>query len=165
MSKGVSLGTSAVKEFIVGKVRGTYSEGSDDDALVARIMASSTGGRIHGSPVPDEYEYPFTTFARYGGSDNATPLGRDRPTTATTVVMQVKTVCEGYDETPIEETAACVDELLNGRTGIVDLGNYGTFQVECSRESELLLDLPPDDDGTVYQQIGGIYEFLVTRVG
>lgn len=169
--KGVDLGTSAAKQFVVSRVRGSLSFGPEDDARVAALITGPTGGRVHGWPIPtDLVPLPAITFGRYGSIDRPTPLGHGIPNVLTTVRLQVKAVCEGYDESPIEEAAAIVNQLLDGAQALIDLtksggGSYGTFYVECSRESELLTDLPPDDDGTVYQHLGGIYAFNVSRVG
>jgi hypothetical protein len=167
---GVDLGTSAAKQFVVGKLRGAYSETPDDSEAVAELLTGPTEGRVHASPVPDTYPLPFVTFVRYGGGDDPSPIGRNQPTVATTVRLQVKAICEGYDDSPIEAAAAMINRLLDGSSALVDLtkqggGSYGTFYVECNRESELLTDLPPEDDGTVYQQLGGVYAFFVTRAG
>lgn len=167
---GNDLATSAAKQFVVGRVRGVYQDDVNDATRVATLLAGPTGGRIHGSPMPDDVPLPALTFARYGSSDSLAPLGRNQPSVYTTVRLQVKAICEGYDESPIEEAAAILNQLLDGHTATVDLtkpggGSYGTFYVECSRESELLTDLPPEDDGSVYQHLGGVYSFGVTRVG
>lgn len=170
MSKGASLATSAAKTFVVGKVRGTISDGPADEALVARLLTLPTATRIHSWPLPDSVPYPAFVIQRYGARDDTQPLGRNAPVVATTVRLQIKAVCEGYDESPIEEPAGILNELIDGKTAIVDVVNgsgglYGTFYVECSRESELLVDLEPEPDGTPYQHQGGIYSFYVSRVG
>lgn len=164
MSQGVTIGTTAARQFLVGRLNGTLSDGVNDDSLVARLTASAVAGRVHGYPLPDELPLPAIVFSRYGGGDLAAPLGKGQGAAATTVLMQVKAICEGYDETPIVEPSALIDELLSGAVGVVDTG-YGTFYVEVSRSSELLTDLPPEDDGTVYQQLGGVYSFYVSRAG
>jgi hypothetical protein len=166
MSNGVTIGTTAARQFLVGKLRGTLSDGPTDDALVAALTASEVGGRIHGYPLPDELPLPAIVFSRYGGGDLSAPLGRAGTgrTAATTILMQVKAICEGYDETPIIEPSSIIDQLLDARSGVVDTG-LGTFYVEVTRESELLTDLPPEEDGTIYQQLGGVYSFYVSRVG
>jgi hypothetical protein len=169
--KGATIATSAAKQFIVGRIRGTISDGPEDDALVARLVTLATGTRIHTIPLPDSVPLPAFGMSRYGGGNDAGPIGQNLPTVATTIRMQVKAICEGYDESPIEEPAAILDELLNGRVATIDvrsaddLVSYGTFYVECSRESELLQDLPEEPDGSVFQHIGGIYAFYVSRVG
>lgn len=168
---GADLATSAAKQFVVGRLRGTYSEGVLDAQRVAELVAGPTGGRVHSIPFPDHIPLPAIGITRYGAGSTATPLGAGQPSVAATIRLQIKAVCEGYDESPIEAAAAILNQLLDGHTALVDLtkpqggGTYGTFHVECSRESELLTDLPPEEDGTVYQHLGGIYTFFVTRVG
>jgi hypothetical protein len=165
-TKGVELGTSAAKQFVVGYLRGTLSDGPDDEELVERLIAGPTGGRVHGMPFPDDFEIPAIGFNRYGAVDSTAPIGRGMPTSAATIRLQIRAVCEGYDETPIEEAASILNQLLDGRANTVDLGStLGAYYVECSRESELVIDLPPEEDETVYQQLGGVYSFYVTRTG
>lgn len=163
--KGANLATTAVRTYIAGKLDGTLSDGPDDDTLVAALLVGPTGGRFHPMPLPQEMALPAISYSRYGAGTDVSPLGRDIPTVATTIRMQVKALCEGYDEEPIEQAADAINQLLDGRSATFDVSGYGTFYVESRRESELLTDLPPDDDGTVYQQLGGIYAFYVVRVG
>lgn len=170
MVQGANLATSAAKQFVVGRVRGVYVSKPEDAALTATLMAGPTGGRIHGWPVPDSVPYPAIVVQRYGSQDVTGPLGRAQPNVASTVRLQVKAICEGYDESPIEEAASILNQLLDGHAAVVDLtnpngGSYGTFYVECNRESELLTDLPVEPDGTPFQHMGGIYNFFVSRTG
>lgn len=170
MALGNDLATSAAKEFVFGRLRGTYSDGLADDALAAELLAGPTGGRIHSYPIPDDIALPVVAMMRYGSRDDPSPLGRNVPSVATTVRLQVKAICEGYSESPIESAASIVNQLLDGRSAIVDVsrpdgGSYGTYSVEATRESDLLTDLPPETDGTPYQQLGGVYNFFVVRVG
>lgn len=168
MSLGTDTATTAAKAFIVGRLRGTYSNGVEDDLAVAALMAGPTQGRVHGWPVPDEWALPLITFARNGAGRDAGPIGAGSRTAASYITFQVKAVCEGYDDTPIIEAGALINTLLDGQTAIVDLqsiaASLGSYSVECMRESELLTDLPIEDDGTVFQHNGGVYSFFVTRV-
>lgn len=167
---GVSIGTVAAQQFIVQRLRGDVSDGPDDDVLAAELLAGPTGGRVHKIPIPNEYTFPVIGFERYGAGTDTAPIGRGMPTVLTTIRQQIKALCVGYDQSPIEAAADLIDRLLNAKANIIDIskpegGSYGTYHVECSRESELLTELPPDSDGTVYQQLGGIYAFTVSRVG
>lgn len=169
MNLGVSIGTVAAQQFVTQRLRGDVSDGPEDDALVMALMAGPTGGRVHKVPAPNEVLYPMIAFERYGGGDNATPIGRGMPTVMTTVRQQIKAICEGYDQGPIEEAAMILDQLLNAKSNVIDVtklegGSYGTFYVECVRESELLIE-PPIEQDTVFQQLGGIYAFTVSRIG
>lgn len=167
---GVAIGTVAAQQFIVQRLRGDLSDGPTDDALAAELLAGPTGGRVHKIPIPNEYRYPVIGFERYGAGNDSAPIGTGMPSVMTLVRQQVRAICDGYDQSPIEGAADLLDRLLNGKANVVDVtkpegGSYGTFYVECYRESELLTELPPDNDGTVYQQLGGIYAFTVSRVG
>lgn len=166
--KGVDLGTSAAKHFVRERLRGMLSDGAEDDQLVADLVTSATGGRLHGYPLPDTLELPATVYAKYGATDDLRPLGRDMPVVAATIRLQIKTICAGFDDTVIEEPAGIVNQLLDGKQATVEVlksnGDlYGTFYVECNRESELLMDAEPTEN-EAYQELGGIYAFHVTRV-
>jgi hypothetical protein len=155
MSKGVDLGTGAAKRFVVGKLRGTLSDGVDDDALVAALVSGPTGGRVHSYPIPEDIETPAIVFGRYGAVDEAGPIGRNTPVAAATIRLQIKAICEGYDDEVIEEAAGIVNQLLDGRNATLEVltasgALYGTFYVECTRESELLID-PEPEDNAVFQ--------------
>lgn len=164
---GASLGTIAARTFIVGRLRGTLAETVDEQALAAQLLAGPTGGRVHTLPFPDPDEFPLPAIgiSRYGSNAvDTAPLGRNQPAVTSNIRFQVRAIVEGFDDTPIQGAADIMNQLLDGQTGLVDLAGYGTFNVECTRESELLTDLPPEDDGTVYQHLGGIYAFFVSRI-
>jgi hypothetical protein len=164
------LGSAAAQTFIVGRIRGTLSDGPQDDELTAMLDGSATGRRIHQMPFPDDWPLPSFGFARYGGGDVG-PVGG--PVAAQNLLYQVGAIIAGFDDTPILGPANVMNTLLDGRSAIVDVsvevspGNTvnGTFSVECVRESEFLTDLPPEEDGSVYQRQGGVYAFFVSRLG
>ena len=165
MIKGADIATAAARRYVVGRLRGELNTAAGDAALVASLVAGPTGGRVHSWPLPDDYPLPAIMFSRYGAGSDIGPIGAGTPSVLATVQFQVRAVCEGYDDTPVIEPAAIINQLLDGKYGAVDLlPDLGTYNVEAQRVSELLTDLPVEADGTPYQHMGGIYSFLVMRV-
>ncbi len=146
------FGSTAVEYFI-------YQQAIDP---ASGLPDSSVGTRIHKAPVPDDYPFPFITFLRRGANDMA-PLGRGQQVTASTLTYEVKAVDQGYDTDRIDEPAGLLDGVLDGQTKTINVDG-GWYDITCRRVSELEVELPPEDDGTVYQHKGGIYEFQVCRV-
>ena len=111
--------------------------------------------KVHKAPVPREVTAPFIVYFREGAADIA-PLGRGAQAQASILRYQVKVVDEGYDNAAILPIGEQLDVLLDGSEFTDDRGR----ELTCSRISELLLDNTAEGD-TVYQQVGGIYEFYV----
>lgn len=130
---------------------------------VIGIPATAVGNRVHKSPVPDDFTHPFLTYFKRGAIDVG-PIGRGLPTTASTLTYEVKAVDEGYDTSRIDEAAGLMDAALDGTNHTVEVdGNW--YDISVSRSSELEVELPPEENGTVYQHLGGIYDFYVARIG
>lgn len=127
------------------------------------ILNTPVGNRIHKSPVPPDYETPYMTFLRRGAQDTG-PVGRGMPVVTSILTYEVKGVDIGFDTTAIEEAADIMDFLLDGTSEAVFVdGNW--YDISVTRTSELQVELPPEEDGTVYQHLGGIYDFYVSRIG
>lgn len=146
------FGSTAVEYFI-------YTTAVDP---VNGVTSTPVGNRVHKSPVPDDMPLPYVTYLKRGAFDVA-PLGRGQPITASTLTYEVKGVDQGYETANIDEAADLIDAALDGATGTVILDD-GVYDITSRRVSELQTELPPEDDGTVYQHKGGIYEFTVCRV-
>lgn len=125
------------------------------------VLNTDVQNRIHKSPVPDSYPYPFLTFFKRGARDIG-PIGSNLPTDASVLTYEVKGVDIGMSTARIEEAATIMDILLDGRSYAVEVGG-SLYHVTINRTSELQVELPPEDDGTIFQHVGGIYEFFVTR--
>lgn len=172
MQAGASLGTSAARAFIVGRLAGTLeaahaspSQIALDTALAAELFIGPTGGRVSNVPIPEFVTLPAIGLSRYGAGTSSAPIGSNVASVTSGMRMLVRAICEGYSSSPIERAADIINQLLDGREALVDLGGaLGSFSVDCTRESELLTDLPAEDDGTVYQHMGGIYAFFISRV-
>ena len=166
MPENLSLvGSRAVETFIFGRLTGLLSQTPDDIALVRMLRQTPAEGRLHKWPVPDDYPLPHGTFYREGGDGDLGPIGG--PAVASNHRYQVKYVCEGFSTDPIDDAAAIANDLLDGASATIGIETHRgltTFYVECIRLSELLLDLPPEEDGGVFQHVGGIYGFFVSRV-
>jgi len=172
LQQSASLGTSAARAFVFGRLRGTLdaanatpSQIALDTALAAELLLGPTGGRVSNTPIPEFVPFPAIGISRYGAGISSGPIGSNTPSVTSGLRLMVRAICTGYSLEPIERAADILNVLLDGRSALVDLeGGLGTFSVDCTRESELLTDLPAEDDGTVYQHLGGIYAFFMSRV-
>lgn len=145
----IRFGSAAVETLIVRLVK---------DAETG-IGETDVGTRVHKSPVPDTITYPFLTFFRRN-AQSLGPVGSNLPAVAEILTYEVKGVDVGYSTHRIEDAASLLDIALDGRSYTVEVD--GTlYHVSVNRVSELQVELPPEDDGTVFQHLGGIYDFFV----
>lgn len=150
--RGVGIASLPVETLI-------YQIGTDP---AKGVPATSVGDRVHKSPVPDDYGYPFLTYYRRGAQDIG-PIGRNAPSTVSMLTYEVKAVDIGFSSENIEETAQIMDAELDGLSTSIFVEDHW-YDISVRRTSELQVELPPEEDGTVFQQLGGIYEFYVARV-
>jgi hypothetical protein len=145
-----------VERFIVGRMRGgLLDDGSPEKALSDEWKSGPTGGKIHRFPAPDTYEYPYVVYSREGGAVSG-PVGRGLPVVAGTLRYRVRALTAGFKTSEIERAGEIIVALLDGASGMLE----GVF-VESYRDSDLILDLPPEGD-TVIQQEGAIFSFFVS---
>lgn len=146
----IRFGSAAVETLIVRLVKDAASG----------ISQTPVGTRVHKSPVPDSLTYPFLTFFKRNARSLG-PIGSNVPAVAEILTYEIKGVDVGYSTHRIEDAASLLDVALDGHSFTVEVD--GTlYHVSVNRVSELQVELPPEDDGTVFQHIGGIYDFFVT---
>jgi len=159
--------TLAAQAFTYGRLTGTLSDGPADDELVAALELTPVGSNIFPYLPDADSPYPFVAMVRDGDVSTLAPIGF--ATVAWSVRYQVKTIDNQLDPVRIEYAAVLVDRLLDGKAATVALQSQsgqdlGTYYVEASALGALPIDLPPDDAGNVYQQLGSTYQYLISRL-
>ena len=110
-------------------------------------LAGLIGARAYHGVAPAGAQYPFVVFQMLSGGNDLIALGAIRIWAAP--LFLIKAVCKGSSSGPVEPVANRIDQLLHAKSGTVANGAIW----ECVRERPF--DLPTNEDGTVYQQLGG----------
>jgi hypothetical protein len=151
----------AIERVSVGRLGGTMYADPTDQAeaapLVSELASLATGNRVHRMPAGPDVMFPFLGYVRRGVPVSDGFLGG--PVDWVESEYEIKAVDRDTSKQRIERPAAIILWLLDGFTWPVD----GVL-VECRLDTELLIDLPPADDGTIYVHAGGIYRFFVSRL-
>jgi len=119
-------------------------------------MQGLIGARCYHGVAPAAAQYPFVVFQMLSGGNDLMTVGTARIWSAPLFI--VKAVCKGSSTGPIEPVANRIDQLLHAGSGAVTNGVI----VECVRERPF--DLPTNENGVAYQQLGGEYRVRVQQV-
>jgi hypothetical protein len=157
--------TPAAKQFIYERLTSMNPDRPSDELLaVAQLSATPVGSNIHPWPVDDDIPLPLITWTRQN-STTVGPIGSRLPSAAETILFMVYAECEGDDDGPILEAADLMKYLLDGSSQTIIVPETGVgYAIQSIRTGEIPTDLPAEDDGTVYQRLGGLYELIVTRI-
>ena len=156
------IATPAIERLIIGRALGEIYNGVTDQSesapMVAELAASPTGNHVHRLPAGPDITFPFLGYARRGIPVSDGFLGG--PVSWVESEYEIKAVDRNTSKQRIDRPSALLLWLLDGFTWVTE-----GLMVECSLASELLIDLPPADDGTIYVHAGGLYRFFVSRLG
>ncbi len=119
-------------------------------------LAGLIGNRAYHGVAPAQAQYPFVVFQMLSAGNDLLGVGTARIWSAPLFI--VKAVCKGSSTGPVEPVANRIDQLLHSAAGTVTNGVIW----ECVRERPF--DLPTNENGVVYQQLGGEYRFLASQV-
>lgn len=119
-------------------------------------LAGLIGNRAYHGVAPAQAQYPFVVFQMLSAGNDLMTVGTARIWSAPLFI--VKAVCKGSSTDPVEPVANRIDQLLHAAAGTVTNGVIW----ECVRERPF--DLPTNENGVFYQQLGGEYRFLASQV-
>lgn len=119
-------------------------------------VAGLIGNRAYHGVAPAQAQYPFVVFQMLSAGNDLMTVGTARIWSAPLFI--VKAVCKGSSTRPIEAIVNRIDQLLHAGSGAVTNGVI----VECVRERPF--DLPTNENGVVFQQLGGEYRVRVQQV-
>ncbi len=119
------------------------------------VVLGLVGNRVYHAVAPADAQYPFVIFQLRSGGNDLRGVGMTRIWAEP--LYLIKAICKGTSSGSIEPVVNAIDAALHGKSGTVTNGVI----VECFRERPF--ELPTDENGTMYMQLGGEYHFRVQQ--
>ena len=118
-------------------------------------LTGLVGQRFYHAQAPADAQYPFVVFQLLSGGTDLRGIGMTRIWSAP--LYLIKVITKGLSTGAIEPVVDAIDAALHGASGTVTNGEI----VECFRERPF--ELPDEQNGTMYIQMGGEYRIRVRQ--